>query len=204
MHMGEPIETTKSRLRRELGARRRGATPVSIARASTAACARLVGSALFASARRIAVYAGRAGELDPRAIADAAIERGLPVYYPRVEDGSLAFRLARPSELIRGAFGIPEPPASAPVLLAEDAHVLFVIPGLGFDRQGNRLGTGHGFFDRALTRHPSATRVGMGWASAVVPWLPTHPGDVPMHAILTEDELFTVDRHVGVSQGDLP
>ncbi len=85
--------------------------------------------------------------------------RSVDIYYPAVFDdadnGCLRFarlpnRLTEQAFLKTGRFGIPEPPASAcPANLPKLDALL--MPGLAFDRQGNRLGWGGAFYDRLLT-----------------------------------------------------
>jgi 5,10-methenyltetrahydrofolate synthetase len=62
-----------------------------------------------------------------------------------------------------------------------------IVPGLAFDRVGNRLGRGKGVYDRFLaTLPPSTRRIGLIPSSLVVDRLPVEPHDVPMHAVVTE------------------
>ena len=108
-------------------------------------------------ARSVALYAARGDELDPGEIGERARARGCAVSYPRVAHQSpptLTFHVCPPVELRVGGFGVQEPSAAAPVPAAIDA---FVIPGLGFDRRGARLGYGKGYYDATLRAQPGRT-----------------------------------------------
>jgi 5-formyltetrahydrofolate cyclo-ligase len=80
--------------------------------------------------------------------------------------------------------------------------VLVVIPGVAFDRQGTRLGSGLGYYDRALPTIPLAYRVGVTLEALVVDRLPVDAWDVPMHLIATEIRLLDVAKDVGRRAGD--
>ena len=104
------------------------------------------------------------------------------------------------ADLKPGRYGIAEPdptrcPAidmdAAPGSASSFAPDLAVIPGVAFDRQGNRLGHGAGYYDRFLA-HPAMARtalVGLAYAFQIVPALPVAPWDRPVHALCTEEGL---------------
>ena len=94
--------------------------------------------------------------------------------------------------LTDGAFGIrePNPVHCRQVPLQECAYVL--VPGIGFDRRGTRLGRGLGHFDRALKGF-TGLRVGVAYSVQVVnDELVREPHDVPMDVIVTEKFLLRV------------
>jgi 5-formyltetrahydrofolate cyclo-ligase len=64
----------------------------------------------------------------------------------------------------------------------------FLVPGLGFDSKGTRMGKGKGHYDRALQNFPGEL-VGVSFSSLVVPELPEDPWDVRMHWVATETGL---------------
>jgi 5-formyltetrahydrofolate cyclo-ligase len=199
--MGGLHQQTKTTLRRSLSERRAAFSPERVADASSRICA-LVQAGAFERVRHVVLYAARPGEIDPVALATAAAIRDLPTYYPRVEAGELTFRAARPPDLCAGRYGIHEPGPNARLLPVDVEGVLIVVPGLAFDRKGARLGTGLGYYDRALPHHPMARRIGLVAHDLVVDVLPTDEWDVPMHAVATERGLFTADGCVGIQPGD--
>lgn len=139
-------------------------------------------------ARSIAVYAARQDELDPKLIAERAQARGLLVSYPRVASRTpplLTFHLCREAELEPGGFGVREPRAALPSPPTIDA---FIVPGLGFDRRGGRLGYGKGFYDAALRKQPAALRIAVGYDFQVVPIIPMGEHDEPVDLVVTPSE----------------
>ena len=204
--MGEAADSPKARLRRELDARRKAVAATDLARASRAVCERIATTAQFGRARHVVLYAARTGEVDPGALETVAGSGtgSVALYYPRVERDGLAFRRSTRSKLVPGRFGIPEPPQDAEALVPEATDVVVLVPGLGFDRSGNRLGTGQGWYDRALIAHRNATRIGLTLTAWILDRIPADPWDVPMHAIATEHELLVADEVVGAHPGDPP
>lgn len=115
--------------------------------------------------------------------------------YPRVEGSSLRFFIPRkgaswePSPL-----GVLEPEVheSEEIQLSQAQGVL--VPGLGFDKNGNRLGFGRGFYDRALTGF-SGLKVGVAWSVQILQEeLRSESWDIPMDLIATERSLVRVAR----------
>ena len=86
--------------------------------------------------------------------------------------------------LTTGAFQIEEPSGEAFI----DFHAidLAIIPGVGFDSLGNRLGRGKGFYDRLLPKI-NAPKIGICFQFQVVDNIPTGPYDYPMNEIHTEN-----------------
>lgn len=132
----------------------------------------------------VAVYAPVRGELDPGPIAALARLHKNRLAYPRItREGRLAFHLVTDfHELAPDQHGIPAPSAAAPTASSID---VFVVPGLGFDTRGHRLGSGRGYYDMALREMPAALRIGVGYDWQVLPALPTEPHDEPLDVLAT-------------------
>jgi 5-formyltetrahydrofolate cyclo-ligase len=95
----------------------------------------------------------------------------------------LAFHVTR--ELHPARFGLLEPAADSPEALPQRIDV-FVVPGLGFDARGARLGYGKGFYDSALAAAPRALRIGVAFDCQIVHEIPEHAGDQRVDVIVTE------------------
>lgn len=104
--------------------------------------------------------------------------------YPKVIGGRLHF--FEPKQGFEKAYaGIMEPvPHNAREISIHEISG-FLVPALGFDERGVRLGKGKGYYDRALQNYPGLT-VGVSFSSLVVPELPVDPWDVRMRFLATE------------------
>jgi 5-formyltetrahydrofolate cyclo-ligase len=164
-----------------------------VAGPSTADSARIVdGIAGWLSQRRpgrVAAFLAMPGEVD----LEPLFER-LPEWHwalPRVgSDRMMSFRDAG-SEREPHRFGMWQPVDAGPVIPVAEISV-FLVPGLAFDRRGNRLGNGAGHYDRALAAAPDADTIGMAPVSRIVDAVPTDSHDVPVRWLALEDEVIAV------------
>jgi 5-formyltetrahydrofolate cyclo-ligase len=91
--------------------------------------------------------------------------------------------------IIAGPYGIPEPIDGTPFPLSMIDMV--IIPGLAFDRHGNRVGKGAGFYDRFLREHGfSGLKVGLGFSTQMVDDIPSEPHDVPLDLLVNDQAAF--------------
>lgn len=112
--------------------------------------------------------------------------------FPRCQGQSLTWHQWRPGDPLQpGAYGILEPLAKADVILPSTVDLL-LIPALAVDDRGYRLGYGGGYYDRLLAQpdwRPVMT-LGILFASARVPDLPTDPWDIPLTGLATEEGIL--------------
>lgn len=136
----------------------------------------------------VAVYLALKDELDPEPLIQALHARGQVIALPALFDRSaMRFLAWAPGEpLERGPMRLRQPLQSA----SERVPDLVVTPLLAFDRAGHRIGYGAGHYDRAFQRLPGAHRIGLTWAVQEVDRIPHDPWDVPLHAIVTEQEFI--------------
>lgn len=107
------------------------------------------------------------------------------ILLPVVVGDDLELRLyTGPEDLKPGAYGIEEPTGE---LFTDYADIDFiVVPGVAFDRNGNRLGRGKGYYDRLLPRIPSAYKAGICFPFQLVEEVPAEPFDIRMDEIITQ------------------
>ena len=141
----------KPALRKRLRANRRSLSPRQHASRSKAAAKAVAGLPMFTSGKRVALYLPFDRETDTAALIAAARRRGVRIYVPVVIDRRHARMRFYP---LRGrtrpsVFGIAIPQRMGRPL-APRWFDLIVIPLVGVDADGRRLGMGGGFYDRAL------------------------------------------------------
>jgi 5-formyltetrahydrofolate cyclo-ligase len=110
---------------------------------------------------------------------------GLPRCLP---DRQLAWHYWQPLDpLAVNAYGLAEPLATAS-LVDLDSIAALLIPAVGFDIRGYRLGYGGGYFDRLLASPgwEKVMKIGVAFDQALITTIPTDPWDLPLHRIFTE------------------
>lgn len=96
--------------------------------------------------------------------------------------------------LQKGRFGILEPKNK--IRLKSFSKIAAVIvPGIAFDKKGNRLGFGKGYFDKFLKKIKSdALKIGLAFSFQVLKKIPTTKNDIKMDFIITEKEIIDVNK----------
>ena len=130
-------------------------------------------------------------ELDPLPLLQALFENGMRTALPATQPGLvLAFREWIPGDpLERGKFGLQEPGQTH----CELQPNLLLLPLLAFDRNGNRLGYGAGYYDAALRnlrRRGTVIAIGVGFDEQEFPDIPREPQDEPLDMILTPSRVI--------------
>lgn len=108
-------------------------------------------------------------------------------FLPRVAGVNLELLPYSPDGLESGAYGIAEPTGANPV--DPQTMELIIVPGVAYDRRGNRLGRGKGFYDRLLGE-THATTIGVAYDFQLLDELPTETHDTPVHIVITESHRF--------------
>ncbi|KFL35974.1 hypothetical protein N788_06775 [Arenimonas donghaensis DSM 18148 = HO3-R19] len=187
------LNPTRPELRRQLQARRAALAPGERLAAADAVARHVSSQRHLREPGYVAGYWAVGGEVPLHAVqlrlAPAQVWC-LPVLQ---DDGQLRFAPWRAGDpLVNNRFGIPEPDVDPASTLAPEALTLVLVPLVGFDRAGNRLGMGGGYYDRsfAFRRHAAAppSLVGVAYACQEVPALAHEDWDVPLDAVATEQE----------------
>jgi 5-formyltetrahydrofolate cyclo-ligase len=185
----------KAALRARLRAARAALGDEARRAASAAIARRLAELPELAAARSVLGYAAGPAEVDLDPWLRARLARGDAVWLPWVDGPAL--RLGAVTDLgalVAGWRGLREPPHD-PTDPGGDPAVVdaAVVPGLGWDAAGGRLGQGGGHVDRLLARlRPGVPVVGVAFAVQVVgpPGVPREPHDVPVDVVVTEDAVL--------------
>jgi 5-formyltetrahydrofolate cyclo-ligase len=154
----------------------------------------------YAAARTVALYAADAGEVDLQGVFQCSVTDRKSCFFPEVVGGAMDFRrVTQWSDLVPGRFGILAPPKTT-VLLAPAQCDMVIVPGVAFDRQGNRLGRGKGYYDRYLPQ-VRGCRVGVSFDVGVCESLPHEPHDVRMDVLITESGVVRFNSPPPMGEG---
>lgn len=180
--------TAKAALRSLLRERRSAIPPAERARAARQAAKHLLKQ--LPPRSRIAIYLSVRSELSTLPLCAALLRAGHRVHAPiTLRDHGMRFlRLQRHAPLRRCAMGLPQPVAPRSACPVHRLDVI-LLPLLGFDATGTRLGNGGGYYDRALARPRVGRRpslLGFAYAAQEVAHIPGEAFDIRIDAVVTE------------------
>ena len=176
----------KSEIRRKIKNLRMMLSEMEKASAAEEVFSRLEKTAAFMMADKILIYHSLPDELQTIRFLQKWHDRKR-FFLPRVNGVNLDILPYEETRLELGSFHIEEPTGDD-VVDVDDIE-LMVIPAVAFDRKGNRLGRGKGFYDRLLSTS-KATKIGVGYEFQLFDSIPSEPHDVAMDMVITQKTLI--------------
>jgi 5-formyltetrahydrofolate cyclo-ligase len=184
----------KSSMRAILRHRKDAMEPEDRLKKSRTICRHLM--TLLRDQETVMVYTSKEKEVNTVPLITVLLERGNPVVVPIIvkEDITLRLSFLRDlSALVPSTFGVPEPIGSEIPARGEDVGTI-ILPMLGFDRTGGRIGYGAGYYDRFLEKYPALHKIGIAFACQEIDSLPLDETDVRMDHIVTEEGIIYPGR----------
>ncbi len=206
----------KKSIRAELLRKRDAIPPALKAQKDAAIWQRLSALEEFRRAENVMMYVSFRSEADTKRFLQNVIAFGKKLILPFVDSKNRVLELYEvrdASELVRGYMGIPEPGIKENRRVDFNAVDLIIIPGVGFDIKGNRLGYGGGYYDRLLSgigdrgsetskkepartpQPPSPCLIALAFEEQIVEEIPSESHDIKMDMIVTEKRLIRCASH---------
>ena len=180
----------KQAIRARIRSLRRGFDRAWIGQSSSLILEKLQSISSFHSARVISCYMALPHEVQTEALIEMCWQLGKRICVPALEKGSRDYELAwlEPGdETVPGPVHILQPRAIRRVQ-PKDVN-LMIVPAMAFDRRGNRLGHGHGHYDRLMAKCPGY-KVGLSFEVQMVDEVPVEALDVAVDLVVTEQGLY--------------
>lgn len=181
------LEAAKAQLRLAAQTQRSAVPQADRADAAKRAAAHFFDAVPLEPGQIVAAYWPVRDEIDCRPVLSRLMDAFQPVCLPVVlaEDRPLSLRLWEPGQpLYPSGFGTLAPIESAPEVEPD----IVIVPLLGFDGMGTRLGYGQGYYDRTLAAmDQKPLLVGYAFAAQQLSHIPRAPHDVPLDILVTED-----------------
>ena len=141
----------------------------------------------FKDAQKIGAYYPIGSEIPTQDIIQEVLSSGKEMYLPRVAGSEMEFRRIDDfSSLERGSFDIMEPRQDCPV---DNSLDVILVPTVGISPKGVRLGYGHGYYDRFLTKNKTVT-IALTLEKQIIRNIPKSEHDVLIDWIVTEDRIL--------------
>lgn len=199
LRLGGPcliIPMNKQSLRQLIRTQRRALSLAQQQEAAEKICTHVTQSNRYRLSNHIAFYLSFENELDPTPLLLQAHQAGkqcyLPVLHPQ-KIGFLCFLPYQPGDpLIENRFGILEPIYNPKLLFPTWQLEIVFTPLVAFDKQGNRLGMGQGYYDRTFEflkngHAPQPYLIGLAYHMQEVAHLETQAHDIRMNEVVTEN-----------------
>lgn len=139
-------------------------------------------STLFEPGKHVLVFVPMDDEVDTRSFFLMCPNLSVP----KVLDKKKMIAVSYDGEMAKSSFGVMEPISDKEALGIEVA----IVPGLAFDKRGNRIGYGAGYYDRFLSAHPNILKIGVCYDFQVIEGISPTPTDVPMNYVVTEQAIY--------------
>lgn len=156
---------------------------------------KILRSAFYKDAEYILLYADFHGEVGTNIILEDALLKDKKVYLPKVlenfdEAKMDFFKIINSVELIEGYKGIKEPTGDHRKCFdyskVKEKNILMLVPGVAFDKNGNRLGYGKGYYDNYLKDKPDILTVALCFSLQIQESLPCNDGDIKINHLISE------------------
>jgi len=152
---------------------------------------RLIQTSHFIKAFTMMIYVSFSSEVMTEKLINYALEREKRIAVPMVDRAKHQLMLSEIKhydELVPSTYGIKEPKQLR--IINSDQVELFILPGVGFDEQGTRLGYGGGYFDRLLTiKDNSQDLIGIAYELQIQKELPYTHHDISVNTVITEKKI---------------
>ena len=178
--IGECLQT-KPGLRSYIRIQKKRHTPEQLDEESVQIMEKLEMTPQFQKAQTVMLYSSLPDEVRTTAFIEKWRNRKRVILPTVVGDDIVPVELTPDTPFAVGDFNILEP-QNRPYTGGYD---LIVVPGMAFDRTGNRLGRGKGYYDRFLSQHPTVSKIGICFSFQFVDEVPTEANDIRMDEVLT-------------------
>ena len=143
----------------------------------------------YRNAKSIAFYYPIGSVVKTQDLMLKVLSLGKEVLLPKVQGGELDFRkITDLNSVEKGSFDIMEPKDNCQ---KSDKIDVIIVPTVGISADGNRLGYGHGYYDRFLAK-TDAVSIALTYEKQIIKSVPSTENDVTINWIVTEDRFFKV------------
>lgn len=151
-------------------------------------CEKVVTHPFFLQTDAIYCYVDYRREVGTRKIIEHAWMSGKKVAVPKVLGDEMEFYYIQSLvDLEEGYKGIPEPKQTN---LAHDENMLVIMPGAAFDKTGNRIGYGKGYYDKYLQIHPNCKTIALAFELQMLEAITADTHDICPNIIITEEKTY--------------
>lgn len=186
----------KASVRKIILAKRAGITKIFVNKTSKKIYQRLIKTKEYNNAKTIMFYVSKDNEVETRPMIENAMKNGKNISVPKTDRINHKLHPVMikklDTDLRLGHFGLHEPEFDIKKIVPINKINLIITPGIAFDRNGNRLGWGKGYYDIFLEGAKAIPKIGLAYDFQIVPELPRDKHDIPVDMVITEKTTIKV------------
>lgn len=177
----------KNKIRKEVLALRK-AMPICLLEENSRLIAeKVIAHPVYQSAKLVFCYIDAKGEVRTRKIIEHAWANGKKVVVPKVHGDIMKFyQISSYDELETGCFGIMEPKMGCEEITHVPENSIVIMPGVAFDKKGNRIGYGKGYYDKYFSKYPECYKIAIAFSIQLVSEIQADEFDVKANCVITE------------------
>jgi 5-formyltetrahydrofolate cyclo-ligase len=141
-------------------------------------------------AENIMTYSHFSNEVKTGKLTGWLLFHGKRVFLPVVDDEKILVADISSACFEVNKFGISQPQRSTACVVEPKKIDLFIIPGIAFDSNGNRIGFGKGYYDNVLFNAPGAFKIGLAYDFQITEQIFPEAHDVKMDMVVTPEKIF--------------
>ena len=183
----------KEQLRKKLIEKRKSFSKEDVFEKSELIKKRLFNLSEFKKSLTILFYVSYDNEVFTHKMINDSLELGKKVIVPiSIIDkrNLLLSRLKKFEDLVVSSYGILEPRPDKIFEVSLDEIDLIIVPGVGFDKSGHRIGHGKGYYDNLLKISKNHLHIGLAFEFQIVNKVPIETHDLPVNRIITEKRII--------------
>lgn len=180
----------KAEIRKYILAQRGALTSKYVSGNSDRIFALLVNLTQVKQAKNVMIYSHFANEVRTGKLAGWLLFHGKRVFLPVVNDDSLLAADIGSTCFEMNCYGISQPEKETACFEDPSKIDLFIVPGLAFDRKGNRIGFGKGYYDDLLSKAPDAQKIALAYEFQILDEISAEPHDIKMDILITPKEVI--------------
>ena len=147
---------------------------------------KIINDSWYKDAKVVAVYKSLQSEVDTTNLIKDCFEKGKVVLLPKIENDFMNFyKIDKDELLFKSSFGVEEPLGKSEKLYKPDEIELMIVPGVGFDKENNRIGFGKGYYDKYL-QNLNIKTIGICFKEQIIDKLPHDELDIRMNKIICD------------------
>jgi len=177
----------KNKIRKEILALRKAMPVCVLEEKSRIIAEKVIAHSKYENSELVFAYVDAKGEVKTKDIVEYAWAYGKKVAVPKVHGDIMKFYLISSyDDLEPGCFGIMEPKEGCTEVTVIPDKSVVIMPGVAFDKEGNRIGYGKGYYDKYFSKYPDLYKIAIAFSMQIVAEIQVDEFDVKANCVITE------------------